>query len=104
MNVFFRFIALMAILIISFGCATTSHTKSSEATEGGDVTAEEANANAKDKTKITALVHASLMGNLDVVRSLIEEGVDLNAVDDSGGTALEAALFSKHRDVFQLLV
>ncbi|KAK0614990.1 hypothetical protein B0T17DRAFT_497883, partial [Bombardia bombarda] len=56
----------------------------------------------------TSLMHASVGGHTEVVRLLLETGgVDLNAVDHSGYTALSYAAFiksDKHTDIARLIL
>ncbi len=47
---------------------------------------------------------ASRFGDLDVVKSLIEKGADINEKDTSGRTALHYAVEGGHKDVVELLI
>jgi ankyrin repeat protein len=52
----------------------------------------------------TALHLASINGNLEVVKSLLDAGASLNLLDDSGRTALHMAVNFANMDVAQLLI
>ncbi|KAK6835061.1 hypothetical protein PG987_009755 [Apiospora arundinis] len=57
-----------------------------------------------DETLYTPLQRACIEGNLAIVKRLIDEGADLNAVDDEGLTALEYAARDGRLDMVQLLL
>jgi ankyrin repeat protein len=50
------------------------------------------------------LCEASSWGDEDVVRELIDAGVDINAKDNFGKTAVQYAAMGKHRDIVALLL
>ena len=50
------------------------------------------------------LVNASMSGNIDVVRDLIEKGADINGRDEQGNFPLYAAVVGDHADVVELLI
>ena len=50
------------------------------------------------------LREAARLGQLDVVRTLLVQGVDVNAKDNYGGTALMSAAFNGKTDVVRLLL
>ena len=62
------------------------------------------NPNASDaKTGDTALIYASLNGNVQIVRLLLSYNVNINAKSNNGFTAMAAAVFSGHAKVMNLL-
>lgn len=52
----------------------------------------------------TALIHASSNGNLDIVKSLLEQGLDINVKDSNNETALILACIYGHFDIVKYLV
>jgi ankyrin repeat protein len=67
-----------------------------------------ANLDEKSKNKYTkgstALIEASYHGHLDIVKYLVEHGVDLNHYNYMGNTALMMAVQNKKTDVVEYLV
>ena len=63
-----------------------------------------ADVNAVDKYKYTALHWAADKGHVDVAKVLIQNGVDVNAVDESKQTALHFAAKKGHVDVVSILI
>ena len=59
---------------------------------------------AKDKYGYTPLFMASMSGNAEVAKLLIEKGVDLNAKNKCGYTPLDWASNGVHDEVTELLV
>jgi ankyrin repeat protein len=64
---------------------------------------------AQDKNPVitggsSPLVNASVSGNIDVVRELIEKGADVNGRDELGNFPLYAAVTGNHADVIELLI
>lgn len=51
-----------------------------------------------------ALVRAALDGHTDEVQALLDKGVDVNAVDKRGSTALMVAAWKGHSDIVKLLL
>jgi ankyrin repeat protein len=49
------------------------------------------------------LLLAAGTGQLEVVRLLIKAGADVNATDDTGGTAIKAAMDNHHQEVIEVL-
>ena len=58
-----------------------------------------ADVNAKAGDGRTALIQASEIGHLDVVRALLAKGADVNAKTNDGRTALTAATAGAHADI-----
>ena len=52
----------------------------------------------------TPLNEAAIKGHKDVVALLLENGADLNTVDDAGATPLENATHFHHTEVIELLM
>ncbi len=52
----------------------------------------------------TLLIVASEKGRLDIVKALIDEGVDVNITNDDGNSALIFAIQKKHTEVARLLI
>ena len=52
----------------------------------------------------TALMAASEMGYIDIVKLLIKEGADVNVQDDDGITALRRAYKFGHTEIIELLM
>jgi ankyrin repeat protein len=48
-------------------------------------------------------MYAASEGHTDIVRALIDAGVDVNAKDNYGPTALEVAALNGHTDIVDLL-
>ncbi len=65
---------------------------------------EGANVNAADNDYLSALMVASTVGHLEVVKVLTEEGADINALDREGFTALMYASFNGHAEVVKLFI
>ena len=57
-----------------------------------------------NRIDILLLVRAAKIGDLDAVNDLLNRGVDLNAPDDDGCTALGGAAFKGHTDVVKALL
>ena len=51
-----------------------------------------------------ALLRAAMIGELSVVKVLLDRGVDVNSPDQQGRTALMEAAFGNHCDVVNLLI
>lgn len=52
----------------------------------------------------TTIVEASKNGHMDIVKTLIEKGVDINTKDDYGYTSLSYAALKGHAEVVDLLI
>ncbi|MDR1802322.1 MAG: ankyrin repeat domain-containing protein [Treponema sp.] len=61
-----------------------------------------ANVNARDSYLQTPLMMASVSGNLEVVKYLVERGADITLRDENGDTALDYSEFI-HPDIFEYL-
>jgi ankyrin repeat protein len=57
-----------------------------------------------EKTGETAFLIAAEKGDLELVKSLIEKGVDINQADKTGQTALMGAAYYDHFDIIKYLV
>lgn len=53
---------------------------------------------------LSSLMRASLIGDINAVKSLLKEGADVNAKDSDGRTALMDATFAGHADVVTALL
>lgn len=51
----------------------------------------------------TLLHYAASIGNLEIVRWLIEEGIDLHATNEENWTALDSAMFAQNAEVVEIL-
>lgn len=60
--------------------------------------------NIDDPEKVKALHEAALAGSTELVKSLLREGVDFDAVDVDGHTALMYAAFNGHTDIARILL
>ena len=60
--------------------------------------------NIDDPEKVKALHEAALEGSTDKVKSLLREGVDFDAADEDGHTALMYAAFNGHTEVVRILL
>jgi ankyrin repeat protein len=108
-------IVVLAILIITEGCATTPKPKK----ERGDINQEVffravnngeiaevrgligagADVKTKDNNGWTALMGASQKGHTEIAELLIEAGADVSAQDDEGLNAYMVALYYGHREI-----
>ncbi len=61
------------------------------------------NINWKDGFNTTALMYAANIGNIKMVRFLLDSGADIKHKDDNGNDALSTAKSKKHKDVVKLL-
>jgi len=61
-------------------------------------TIEDANTARSDNNK-TILMYASWVGNIDIVKHLVNLGANVNAQDSSNATALHLAIWKDHTDV-----
>ena len=52
----------------------------------------------------TALMHASVLGYVDIVNALLDRGAEIDKVDDNGWTALMKACFSPYPLVVKTLI
>ncbi len=67
--------------------------------------ADEADANGQDaQTGVTALGWASLNGNVEIARLLIEKQADVNGKNRDGGSPLHCAIFMGHAAIVELLL
>lgn len=62
-----------------------------------------ADVNLKNRSGVTAIMAAALLGKLEVVQLLIDAGADVNAKTGDGTTALSIAVEENHADIIQLL-
>ncbi|TQE06835.1 hypothetical protein C1H46_007552 [Malus baccata] len=60
--------------------------------------------NGKDVHGWTALHKACFKGKIEVIRTLLEKGVDMDAKDEDGYTALHCAAESGHVDMIKMLL
>ena len=51
-----------------------------------------------------SLIHAVIINNYDLVKSLIDEGADVNAKNKYGSIALMIALEEGHKEICELLI
>jgi uncharacterized protein len=89
---------LIIILIALSGCRNKSENK----TEA--VTAVPGNSGISDTARSNLIYEASLNGQLSMVRSLLAEGVDVNAKDMDGRTALMYASYNGHVELIRELL
>jgi beta-lactamase regulating signal transducer with metallopeptidase domain len=81
---------LVALLTVPIGCALTRRAKTETATELMD--------------ELTRSLHqAASDGDINEVKSLIAKGVDINARDKEGRTALTLAKENEHKEIVMLL-
>ena len=57
-----------------------------------------------EPTQQTPLLLAALLGNMEIMRMLIDKGADINHVDNGGFTALTYAAKEGHYDIAKMLV
>jgi beta-lactamase regulating signal transducer with metallopeptidase domain len=84
------FLLLVALLTVPIGCALTRRAKSETAIE------------LEDKS-VGALHKTAADGDIERVKSLIAKGVDINALDKEGRTALTLAKENEHEEIVLLL-
>lgn len=60
--------------------------------------------NRKIQTEVLSLIDAAKDDDIDKLQDLIELGVDVNAVDEHGKTALIEAAYNGHIDAVKLLI
>lgn len=53
---------------------------------------------------VTPLWCAAVSGNLPIIKFLVEQGADINAVSDTGSTPVRSACFMTHLDIVEYLV
>ncbi len=63
-----------------------------------------ADANSQDDFGMTPLMRAVQLGNLQMVKWLVDNGVSLNVKDVQGETALSLATSNEKKDIFELLI
>lgn len=51
----------------------------------------------------TPLIEAAIIGHIDIVKWLISNNADVNAVDEDGVTALDCAYANEHDEVIKYL-
>lgn len=66
-------------------------------------TIEDANTARSDNNK-TILMYASWIGNIDIVKHLVDLGANVNAQDSSNATALHLAIWKDHTDIALFLL
>ena len=49
------------------------------------------------------LLKVAMIGNIDVVKELLEKGADVNATDEDGDTPLHDANLGEHKETVKLL-
>jgi beta-lactamase regulating signal transducer with metallopeptidase domain len=84
------FLLLAAFLTVPIGCALTRRAKKESATE-------------LEAKSAVALHQAAADGDIERVKSLIAKGVDINARDKEGRTALTLAKEKEHKEIVRLL-
>ena len=62
-----------------------------------------ANANAKDKEGMTALMHAALLGKTEVAELLLKNGARFNSKNDDDVLTIMLAEMGGHKETAQLL-
>lgn len=62
------------------------------------------NINTTDSYGVTPLIRASGLGNLEIVKLLVEKGALINSKDKKGGTAIEDAYFLNHFHIVDYLL
>jgi ankyrin repeat protein len=102
------YITLLASLMLSAGCATTTPLMTA-AEQGnvhvvGDLLNKGADINEKGEFDSTALRQAAEMGHIGVVKLLLDRGADVNAKDYGGDTPLMVASIKGHTDIARLLL
>src|SRR5690606_36881289 len=58
----------------------------------------------EDELHLPELMYWSFLGDVEQVEQGLQEGLDVNSVDDEGYSALQAAAENDHLDVVKLLV
>ena len=103
-----RLITLALVLVITgLGMAQSIH----QAVQQGDIAAVRAilaekpeMLESRNDGNLTPLILASLHGQKEIVRYLLEKGADLNATDNEGSNVLHNAAASGHEDIIALLL
>jgi len=83
---------LAALLAVPIGCVLTSPARKETAIEPGE-----------KPTKLLQLHQAAANGDIEQVKSLIAKGVDINARDKEGRTALTLAKEKEHKEIVVIL-
>ncbi|MCU4155160.1 ankyrin repeat domain-containing protein [Carboxylicivirga sp. A043] len=92
---------LVIILLIGFGCQSPTKQSQSENT----VTPESAEqAIAKPAINMAEYFEAALNGNIDLVQKAIDSGVDIEARNENGYTALMLSGYNGHHHIIKLLL
>lgn len=106
----YRYIALIAVMLLLAACSREYTTELMNAAKAGDVRAVEAalqrgaQINEQSNKGKTALMFAASEGHAELVRLLIERGAEVDVADNYGTTALiVAATAGKHQVVALLL-
>ena len=60
--------------------------------------------NAKNKYGHTALMWASTTDNLEIIKSLLEAGANVNAEDKDGSTAIAWASYFNNEEIIKILL
>src|ERR1039457_266339 len=90
---FLRIASVMILAWLGTGCqSTTTHNNTQNAVHKPDTYGS------------TALINAAVVGNIEVVRDLIERGADVNGHDTQGNFPLYAAVIGEHSEVVELLI
>lgn len=63
----------------------------------------EASVEACTPSGITPLMISAITGNLKIVEILVEEGADVNSIDEDGNVALNKAAYYGHQEIFDYL-
>ena len=91
-------ITLILLILFSFGCGSGSKSSNSITPSPSPDKA------GPPVTKEQNLISASKNGNIDKVRDSLENGVDIDYVDDDGRTALMYASQNGHINIVRLLI
>ena len=92
--IFFLFVSLLAC----------SQNKDDKKVGKKVVESAQSKTNIDDPEKVKALHEAALEGSTDKVKSLLREGVDFDAADEDGHTALMYAAFNGHTEIARILL
>lgn len=98
-------VLVMIAVVIGCGSPDSDLTKSAQQGNINKVRSILSEGDVSEDSKVKALILASAHNQTEIVKTLLEAGVDVNAKNDKGSqTALVAAVISGYSDIMQILI